>query len=74
MTSDSSTISLHEDALVIDSHNDTIVSHIRRGNISISDEARSHHSSHSGTVAYLRGPLDVASRQSEIQINLPKMR
>ncbi len=74
MTSDSSTTSLHEDALVIDSHNDTIVSHIRRGNISISDEARSHHSSHSGTVAYLRGPLDVASRQSEVQINLPKMR
>jgi hypothetical protein len=27
---------LHRNALVIDSHNDTIVSHIRRGNRSVS--------------------------------------
>jgi membrane dipeptidase len=63
---------LHKDALVIDSHNDTIVSHIRRGNRSLSEKpgAKRHH----GTIAYLRGPLTPPSTDIDIQINFPKMK
>ena len=31
-------IQVHKDSLVVDSHNDLIVAHIRRGNQSISDD------------------------------------
>ena len=74
MTSELSSIDLHKEALVIDSHNDTIVGHIRRGNISISDRETSNRVRHDGTIAYMRGPLDSASGQTAVQINLPKMR
>ncbi len=64
--------SIHNDALVIDSHNDTIVSHIRRGNLSLSGEGRG--KGHSGTVAYFRGPLDQPASKMDVQIDFPKMR
>lgn len=35
MASDRDFVALHREALVIDSHNDTIVSHIRRGNLGL---------------------------------------
>ena len=63
---------LHQDALVIDSHNDTIVSHIRRGNLSLSETPNQKR--HSGTIAYLRGPLTPPASDIDIQINFPKMK
>jgi membrane dipeptidase len=63
---------LHHDALVIDSHNDTIVSHIRRRNRSLSEASGSRR--HNGTIAYLRGPLTPPSSDIDIQINFPKMK
>ncbi|MCZ6676348.1 MAG: dipeptidase [Candidatus Poribacteria bacterium] len=74
MASKSSFMELHQDALVIDSHNDTIVTHIRRGNLSISGRTVPNRIRHNGTIAYLRGPLDAEAREVELQINLPKMR
>lgn len=63
---------LHQNALVIDSHNDAIVSHIRRGYLSISwARTPEHQRYYEGTVAYLRGPLE---SEVVVQINLPKMR
>ena len=62
---------LHQDALVLDSHNDSIVSHIRRGNQSIADESRKQRGRHSGTVAFLRGRLGPAK---DIELNIPKMK
>lgn len=63
---------LHANALVIDGHNDTIVSHQRRGNVNLSggpflDATR-------GTVSYLRGHLASPAADIDIQINFPKMR
>lgn len=63
---------LHAQALVIDSHNDTIVSHIRRGNRSIS--ATPGGKRHEGTISYLRGPLTPPSSDIDIQINFPNMK
>jgi membrane dipeptidase len=64
---------LHRDALVIDTHNDTLVAHIRRGNLSLSGGAAAGRS-HDGTILFLRGPLPPPMREYPIQINLPKMR
>ena len=64
----------HREALVIDTHNDTIVSHIRRGNLGLSGSQATDGGRRDGTVAYLRGPLDRAARAQEVQINFPKMR
>ena len=74
MTSELSSQDLHSEALVIDSHNDTIVGHIRRGNVSIADKETPNRVRHDGTIAYMRGPLDSAASQINLQINLPKMR
>jgi membrane dipeptidase len=65
---------LHRDALVIDSHNDTIVSHIRRGNLSITGREAPHLAHRNGTVSYLRGPLESEAYAWNGQLNLPKMR
>jgi membrane dipeptidase len=65
---------LHRDALVIDSHNDSIVSHIRRGNLSITGREAPHLAPLEGTVLYLRGPLETEAYAWNGQINLPKMR
>ncbi|HET7768133.1 MAG TPA: dipeptidase [Chloroflexota bacterium] len=72
-------VALHRDALVVDSHNDSIVLHIRLGNRSFSDRpaspdaAPSSRSTHHGTIRYLRGPYP-RSETPEPQVTLPKMR
>ena len=70
MTQDA--IRLHQDAVVIDSHNDTTVSHIRRGNLSLSGGGTGN--GRDGTVAYLRGRFDRGASADPVQINFPKMR
>jgi membrane dipeptidase len=64
----------HRDALVIDSHNDTIVAHIRRGNLSLSQIRDGTREYHSSTIALLRGHEEPRPGASWIQINFPKMR
>ena len=65
---------LHRDALVIDSHNDSIVSRIRRGNLSITGREAPHLADRDGTVFFLRGPLETEAYAWNGQIDLPKMR
>lgn len=65
---------LHEQSIVIDSHNDAIVAHIRRGNISLADEHCQNPTQPQGTIAYLRGPVPPAEEAIGIQLNIPKMR
>lgn len=65
---------LHKNALVIDSHNDTIVAHIRRGNLSLERGQEGSETRSSGTIAFLRGHEDPREGAMNIQINLPKMR
>ena len=65
---------LHEQALVIDSHNDAIVAHIRRGNVSLADENIRNPIDPIGTIAYLRGPVPPEEKAIGIQLNIPKMR
>src|SRR6476659_3348763 len=65
---------LHRDALVIDSHNDTIVSHIRRGNLSLAGGEAPHLARLDGTVKFLRGPLEREARAWSEQVSLPKLR
>src|SRR5687768_14261054 len=75
----SAAAALHRDALVVDSHNDSIVLHIRLGNRSFSDRppssdaAPSTRSTHHGTIRYLRGPYPRAETP-EPQVTFPKMR
>jgi membrane dipeptidase len=64
---------LHQNALVIDGHNDTIVAHIRRGNYSLHAGPVGAATRHAGTVAWLRGPEAPRPGAAEIQINFPKM-
>jgi membrane dipeptidase len=63
---------LHRDALVIDAHNDTIVSNIRRGNLSLS--GRPALAALEGTVHNLRGPLPAEELPWHGQVDLPKLR
>ena len=74
MSVSTSTLDLHKQSLVIDSHNDSIVAHIRRGNISLADEHVKKLDQHSGTIAYLRGRVPPEEDAIGIQINIPKMR
>lgn len=64
---------LHRDALVVDTHNDTIVNHIRRDNRSLSSDSGELNAP-SGTVAYLRGGYSPQDTAKSAQINFPKMR
>ena len=59
--------SLHQNALTIDSHNDSIVAHIRRNISFAGGEAPA---GHSGTVRYLRDHIASAN----VQLNFPKMK
>jgi membrane dipeptidase len=59
---------------VIDSHNDVIVSQIRRGNLSITGREAPHLAGLDGTVSFLRGPLEREAYAWHGQIDLPKMR
>lgn len=65
---------LHRDALVIDSHNDAIVNHIRRGNLGFSGSPPPDGDRRNATVAGLRGLLDRPSLETPVQIDFPKMR
>jgi membrane dipeptidase len=65
---------LHRDALVIDSHNDSIVSHIRRGHLSLTGQQKPHLTQLEGTVWFLRGPLETEAYAWHGQLSLPKMR
>ena len=70
---------LHRDALVLDSHNDSIVLHIRLGNRSFSDHpavtrlGSSPLATHQGTIRYLRGPYP-RGETPEPQVTFAKMR
>src|SRR5688572_19401581 len=67
---------LHRDALVLDSHNDSIVLHIRLGNRSFSDRpasAPSRLATHHGAIRYLRGPYP-RGEAPEPQVTFAKMR
>ncbi|MEE2753529.1 MAG: dipeptidase [Candidatus Latescibacterota bacterium] len=63
---------LHSKSLVIDGHNDTIVSHLRRATVNLSGAAPLEETR--GTVSYIRGNLASPSAEFEIQINFPKMK
>jgi membrane dipeptidase len=65
---------LFRQALVIDSHNDTIVAHIRRGNFSLERGAEGSDARRSGMIAFLRSHEAKCPGADQIQINLPKMR
>ncbi len=74
MSVSTSILKFHKQSLVIDSHNDSIVAHIRRGNISFADVDAKKHDLHSGTIAYLRGPVPPEEDAIGIQLNIQKMR
>ena len=61
---------LHQDSLVIDSHNDSIVALIRRG-MSIDGTQRTDFHQRDGVVAYLR---QYQSPDDGVQLDLPKVR
>jgi membrane dipeptidase len=71
--SDTPISALHEQSIVIDSHNDAIVAHIRRGNVSLADEHCQNPTESVGTIAYLRGPVPPEEEAIGIQLNIPKM-
>ena len=74
MTDRNNAARLHRDALVIDSHNDAIVNHIRRGNLGFSGSPPPDGDRRSASVAGLRGRLDRPALESPVQIDFPKMR
>lgn len=61
-------------SIVIDSHNDAIVAHIRRGNLSLANDRTKSNNRHTGTIAYLRGSIPREQDTVGIQLNIPKMR
>ncbi|MBE81426.1 MAG: peptidase [Gemmatimonadetes bacterium] len=63
---------LHTESIVIDGHNDTIVSHQRRRTSNLSGGPFLEETQ--GTVSYLRGPLASQAADTDIQINFPLMR
>ena len=74
MTDRNDAARLHRDALVIDSHNDAIVNHIRRGNLGFSGSPPPDGDRRLASVAGLRGRLDRPALESPVQIDFPKMR
>ena len=63
---------LHQHALVIDSHNDTIVGLLRRGGQSIAGLSQEARSQPESLITYLRGPVD--NQEGPIQSDVPAMR
>ena len=63
---------LHGDALVIDSHNDTAVGLIRRGNLGLAGESSPERRRRIGAVAYVRQQFDPPERP--LQLTLPRLR
>lgn len=74
MTDRNDAAHFHRDALVIDSHNDAIVNHIRRGNLGFSGSPPPDGDRRNASVARLRGLLDRPALESPVQIDFPKMR
>lgn len=79
--------SLHADALVIDSHNDTVVAHIRRGYLSLFEDATAESFDPTaagrrlmsgaepvGTIGLMRGSESPRGAAATIQIDVPKMK
>lgn len=64
---------LHADSLVIDSHNDTAVALIRRGNVGLAGEDGTERHGRAGAVAYLRQYLSPRG-PSPIQFTLPHLK
>ncbi len=64
---------LHRDSLVIDSHNDTAVSLIRRGNVGLAGETGQDRHGRAGAVAYLRQYLSPRD-PGALQFSLPRLR
>ncbi len=64
---------LHQEALVIDSHNDSIVTHIRANNLGFNQENTPERVERNGTVAHLRGARGPLAQQP-VQLDIPKMR
>ena len=65
---------LHRDALVIDGHNDTIVSSIRLGHLDLCGEANPRLARLEGLIHLLRGPLPAEEREWHGQVDLAKLR
>ena len=63
---------LHQNTLVIDAHNDSIIALIRRGNMSLDGSQRSDYREREGAVAYLRQYIQPLGQG--LQLDIPKMR
>ena len=68
----SETAALHHRCLGIDSHNDSIVHHIRRGSIGLAGENSAERRSRLGAVRHLREHIN--AKNSPLQLNIPLMR
>ena len=64
---------LHRDALVIDSHNDSIVGHIRRGHLGLAGEGDAQRRNRPGAVGQLRQYMP-PEQSPPLQLNIPLMR
>ena len=64
---------LHKEALLIDSHNDTIVAHILKGGYSFFGEGTRGQDNPPGMIEATMRPGDSPARAAPIQINFPKM-
>jgi membrane dipeptidase len=65
---------LHREALVIDAHNDAIVSNLRMGNVSLGGGTVPYPEGLEGTVRALRGPLSTEELAWHGQVDLAKLR
>ena len=63
---------IHKDSLVIDSHNDSTVGHIRRGNVGFMGEISEERRLRGGAISFLREYVD--PKNSPLQLNIPRMR
>ena len=63
---------IHRQNLVVDSHNDSTVGHIRRGNIGLAGERSAERSRRGGAIRHLREQIDPAV--SPLQLDIPRMR
>ncbi len=68
----SSALDFHQQTLVIDAHNDSIVALIRRGNLTLDGQQPTDWKARSGAAAYLR-QYQMPLGDECIQLNLPKM-
>ena len=64
---------LHERALVIDAHNDSMIALIRRGNLRLDGSQPSDWKARAGAVAYLR-QYETPLGNESVQLDLPKMK